>query len=276
MNNTFNFRRFGLLLRKTIYEKGLVLVGTFILVIVLILFAYSSLKTARQSSFAQSMGFVIGLFSVTVWVNILLNNFSKKSVSASYLTLPSSHFEKWLSVFVITIFIYLPFFLVFLKVIDTLFLNHYRELAISKFHYSTKQLETDLPYLTYNFIEKDNLNRMPFSIFLACFLGLGGVAVVGSLYFNQKSYIKSALVFLMLYVAFSLLGDLLFRFIIGEKTTTSGILNFTKAVVSTENKKEYPINATEPIKNLVKYFMIVFIPAALWLIGLVRFGDKEL
>ena len=276
MNNTFNFRRFGLLLRKTIYEKGLVLGGTFILVTVLIVFFYSSTSTNRQSSLPQSMGFAIGLFSVTAWINILLSNFSKKSVAASYLTLPCSHFEKWLSIFVITVFIYLPLFLVVFKVIDTLFLNHYRELAINKFHYSAKQLETDLPYLTYNFIEKDNLNRMTFSIFLSTFFGLGGVAIVGSLYFNQKSYIKTALVFLGLFVAFSFLGDFLFNFIIGEKTTTSGILNFTKAVISTENKKAYPINASEPIKNLVKYFTMIFIPAALWLIGLVRFGDKEL
>lgn len=276
MNNTFNFRRFGLLLRKTIYEKGLVLGGTLVLVTVLIVFAYSSVQTARQSSFAQNMGFVIGLFSVTVWVNILLNNFSKKSVAASYLTLPCSHFEKWLSVFVITVLVYLPLFLGVFKIIDTLFLDHYRELAISKFHYSAKQIEIDLPYLTYNFIDKTLINRMPFSIFLACFFGLGGIAVVGSLYFNQKSYIKSALVFLGLFVAFSFLGDLLFSFIIGEKTTTSGILNLTKAVVTTENKKAYPINATELIKNLIKYFMMIFIPAALWLIGLVRFGDKEL
>lgn len=276
MNNTFSFRRFGLLLRKTIYEKGLVLGGTFILVIVLILFGYSSLSNVRQSAYPQSIGFVIGLFSITIIVNILLNNFSKKSIAASYLTLPCSNFEKWLSIFVTAVLIYLPLFLVVLKVVDLLFLDYYRELAVTKFHYSAKQLEVDFPYLAYSFIEKDNLNRMTFSLFLSTFFGLGGVAVVGSLYFNQKSYIKSALVFLGLFVAFSFLGDLLFSFIIGEKTTTSGILNFTKAVVSTENKKVYPINATESIKNLVKYFMMIFIPAALWLIGLVRFGDKEL
>jgi hypothetical protein len=275
MNNTFNFRRFGLLLRKTIYEKGLVLGGTFILVTILIMFSYSSTSTNRQSSFSQSMGLVIGLFSVTVWVNILLNNFSKKSAAASYLSLPCSHFEKWLSVFVITIFMYLPLFLVVFKVIDTLFLNHFRDLAISKFHYSTKQLETDLPYLTYNFIEKDNLNRMPFSIFLACFFSLGGVAVIGSLYFNQKSYIKSALVFLGLAFTLSLALNMLFDTIIGEKTST-GIFSFTKAVITTENERLFTINASESIQQIGKYFIMIFIPAALWLIGLVRFSDKEL
>lgn len=275
MNNTFNFRRFGLLLRKTIYEKGLVLGGTFILVIVLITFSYSATNTNRQSSLPQSMGFVIGLFSVTVWVNILLNNFSKKSVAASYLTLPCSNFEKWLSIFVITVFIYLPLFLVVFKVIDTLFLNHYRELAISKFHYSAKQLDVDLPYLTYSFAEKDNLNRMPFWIFLSNFFGLGGVAVVGSLYFNQKSYIKSTLVFLGLAFALSLASNMLFRAIIGEEIST-GILSFSKVVITTENARRFTVDASEPIKNLVKYFTMIFIPAALWLIGLVRFSDKEI
>ena len=275
MNNTFNFRRFGLLLRKTIYEKGLVLGGTFILVTVLIVLSYSSTSQNRVSSLPQRMGFVIGLFSVTAWVNIFLSNFTKKSVAASYLTLPCSHFEKWLSVFVITAFIYLPFFLMVFKVVDLLFLNYYRELAVTKFYYSVKQLENDLPYLTYNFAEKDNLNRMPFSIFLACFFGLGGVAVVGSLYFNQKSYIKSALVFLGLAFTLSLALNMLFDTIIGEKTST-GILSFTKAVITTENERLFTINASESIQQIGKYFIMIFIPAALWLIGLVRFSDKEL
>lgn len=275
MNNFFNFRRLMLLLRKTIYEKGLVLGGTFILALVFILLIYSTQNAGRQSAFAQNMSFMIGVFSVTIWVNILLNNFSKKSITVSYLTLPCSHFEKWLSVVVITVFLYLPLFLGVLKVIDLLFVDSYREIAVAKFNYSAAQLEIDLPYIKYSF--DDNVNdRMPFSTFLACFFGFGGVSLLGSLYFNQKSYIKSALVFLGLFVAFSFFSDLIFSFIIGEKTTTSGVFNFTKAVVSTESKKAYPINATESIKNLVKYFMMIFIPAALWLIGLVRFSDKEL
>ncbi len=275
MNNTFNFRRFGLLLRKTIYEKGLVLGGTFILVIVLIVFSYSSTSTNRQSSLPQSMGFAIGLFSITVLVNILLNNFSKKSVAASYLTLPCSHFEKWLSIVFITFLVYLPLFLAVFKVIDLLFLNYYRELAITKLHYSAKQLEADLPYLKYTFVEKDNLNRIPFWMYLTNFFGLGGVAVVGSLYFNQKSYIKSALVFLGLLITLSLFANMLFGTIIGEKINTT-ILGFSKVIITTENARFFPVNASESIQQIVKYFMMIFIPAALWLIGLVRFGDKEL
>jgi hypothetical protein len=274
MNNTFNFRRFGLLLRKTIYEKGLFLGGIFVLVIVPILFVY---KQATQITTSQSLSFIIGLFSITIIVNILLNNFSKKSIAASYLTLPCSNFEKWLSISVFAFLLYLPLFLAVLKVIDILFLDYYRELAVTKFHYSAKQIEANFPHITYNFDEKDNSKLiMPFTKFMANFFGLGGVSVVGSLYFNQKSYLKSALIFLGLFVAFSFLGDLLFSFIIGEKVTVSGVFNFTEAVVSDENKKTYPINAAESIENLVKYFMMIFIPMALWLIGLVRFSDKEL
>lgn len=273
MNNTFNFRRFGLLLRKTIYEKGLVLGGIFVLSIVLIIFPYSSSGTLRQSAFAQSMGFTIVLFGVTIFVNTLLNNFSKKSAAASYLLLPSSHFEKWLVVFVSTFLIFLPIFLIILKVIDTLFIDYYRELAVTKYHYSAAQLETSLSYLTYTFEEKDNLSRMPFWFFLPTFFGLSGVAVVGSLYFNQKSYIKSALVFLGLAIVLSLSVSMLFGVVISEKTTFMG---FTRTLVSTKDERHYIIDATEPIQNLVKYFTMVFIPVALWLIGLVRFSDKEI
>lgn len=273
MNNTFNFRRFGLLLRKTIYEKGLVLGGIFVLAIVLIIFSYSSSGTLRQSAFAQSMGFMIGLFGVTIFVNILLNNFSKKSAAASYLSLPSSHFEKWLVVFVSTFLIFLPIFLIILKVIDTLFIDYYRELAVTKYHYSAAQLETSLTYLTYTFDEKDTLSRMPFWFFLPTFFGLSGISVVGSLYFNQKSYIRSALVFLGLAIILSLSVNMLFGAIIGEKTA---IMNFTKAFITTQKEKHYTVSASESVQSLIKYFMVIFIPAALWLIGLVRLSDKEI
>jgi hypothetical protein len=273
MNNTFNFRRFGLLLRKTIYEKGLFLGGIFVLVIVPILFVYN---LATQITTSQSLSFIIGLFSITIIVNILLNNFSKKSIAASYLTLPCSNFEKWLSISVFAFLLYLPLFLAVLKVIDILFLDYYRELAVTKFHYSAKQIEANFPHIKYNFDEKDNLNLiMPFTKFLANFFGLGGVSVVGSLYFNQKSYIKSALVFLGLAFTLSLALNMLFDTIIGEKTST-GIFSFTKAVITTENERLFTINASESIQQIGKYFMMIFIPMALWLIGLVRFSDKEL
>lgn len=273
MNNTFNFRRFGLLLRKTFHEKGLVLGGILVLSIALITFSYSSSSTLRQSAFAQSMGFTIGLFGVTIFVNILLNIFSKKSAAASYLSLPCSHFEKWLVVFVSTCLIFLPIFLILLKVIDTLFIDYYRELAVSKYHYSATQIETSLAYLAYTFEEKDNLSRMPFWFFLPAFFGLGGVAVVGSLYFNQKSYIKSALVFLGLAIVLVFSVSTLYGTVIGEKTA---MMSFTKAFITTQKEKHYTVNASESIQQIVKYFIMVFIPVVLWLIGLVRFSDKEI
>lgn len=274
MNNIFNFRRFGLLLRKTIYEKGLVLGGTLLLTSVIILFLYTVSTTARTSSFAHNIGFVAGILSSTAFVSLLLSNFSRKSAAVSFLTLPCSNFEKWLMIVALTFLIYLPLFLFIFKVIDTFYLDYYREIAVNKFHLTSKQLEEDLPYLTYNFDKQDN--SLSFTTFLACFTGFSGFTTLGSLYFNQKSYVKSALVFLGLFLVLSFLADTLFSLIIGEKVTTAGVFNFVKALVSTNEKKTFSINATESIKNLVQYFMMIFVPVILWLISLVRFSDKEI
>lgn len=222
MNNIFNFRRFGLLLRKTIYEKGLVLGGTLLLTLIIILFLYTVSTTARTSSFAHNIGFLAGILSSTAFVSLLLSNFSRKLAAVSFLTLPCSNFEKWLVIVVLTFLIYLPLFLFIFKVIDTFYLDYYREIAVNKFHLTPKQLEEDLPYLTYNFDKQDN--SLSFAAFLACFTGFSGFTTLGSLYFNQKSYVKSALVFLGLFLVLSFLADTLFSLIIGEKVTTAVFL----------------------------------------------------
>ena len=273
MNNTFDIRRFGFLIKKIIYEKGLILGGSFVLLVVLMLLIYGTSSAVKQSSLPQNACFGLGLISPTVFVSILLNHFSRKSSAVAYLTLPCSHFEKWLTIFMLTVFIYLPLFLLTFKLIDTVFLNHYREVAVTKFQYMNYQLESDLPYLKYTFQAVKGV--MPFSGFMACFFGLSGATVLGTLYFNQKSYIKTALVLVGFFIVFGFLANTLFGIIIGESTST-GIFTFDKALVTNESKRQFSVEAPEAIKNLVKYFLLVFIPAALWLIGLVRLRDREL
>ena len=271
MNNTFDIRRFGFLLRKTMYEKGLVLLGSYAILMVLILIFYSTESASKSSTTPQIFSFVFGAFSVAIFVNILLNNFSKKSSAASFLTLPCSNFEKWFSVFLIIVLVFLPLFLLTLKVIDTAFVNHFRDIAVKKLHFLPKQLENELPYISYSFKKINN----SFSSFLSIFFLFGGMSIIGSLYFNQKYLLKTVLVFIGFIVAFSFLSAIFYKIVIGEEVD---IVNFDYINVTVINGdlKRFSITVSDTVKNLIKYFMLIFMPLALWVISLVRFGDKEL
>lgn len=273
MNNIFNFRRFGLLLRKTIYEKGLVLGGTFVLLIAIMLFLYWQVKNINSSQVFQNLCLGVGLICPAFLVSFLLNNFSKKSNAASFLTLPCSHFEKWLSVFMIVVLIYLPLFLLTLKIIDTSFINHYREIAITKFHWDAKRIATSFPYIKYHF--EDTEGQFPIDVFLSLYLILGSISILGSLYFNQKSLIKTAIACLVFAMIFSFLGRVMFELILGEKVSVS-IFNLTKAIITNKDQTNFTISAQEPVKHFINSFMLIAIPFALWAISLVRFRDKEL
>ncbi len=272
MNNTFNLRRFGHLLNKTLYEKRLVLLGSFVLLIAFSVLVYATGSNARNSTSTQRIVLFFGLLIMpTVVVNILLDNFSKKSVAASFLTLPCSHFEKWLAVFVLTIFIYLPLFLVFFKIVDTVFVNHYRDLALTKWHFTSQQIEKDLPYFSFSLDEL----KSPLSYPLSNFFVLSAISMIGSLYFNQKAYIKTALIGIVLFVVLNLLANKGFELIIGEKVSMN-TTEFTGATVINKDFRSFIVGATEPVKSMFKYFLMFVVPAALWLIGLLRFREKEL
>lgn len=271
MNNTFDTHRFWALLKKTFYENRLVLLGTSVLLLALVISFYASVS--KNSSFAQNSSLIFGLLGATIYVNILLGNFSKKSSSASFLTLPSSNFEKWFSVFVIVFCVILPLFLLSLKLIDTIFIERAREIAATKSFYTTFQLNKDLPFIKLNF-EKNN-NHISFEGFLAAFGVFSGMSMIGTLYFNQKSYIKTALVILVLHTISSFGASALFGSIIGETASTNSI-NFTFGTIILANEAKFNVNASESIIFMVRSFMLVILPMALWLIGYVRLREREL
>ena len=272
MNNTFDLRRFGHLLNKTIYEKRLALLGSFVLLIALSILIYATGSNARNSTGIQRMVLFFGILVMpTVVVNILLDNFSKKSVAASFLTLPCSYFEKWLVVLVFTALVYLPLFILSFKILDVIFVNHYRDLAVTKWLWNTRQIENELPYFSLSFDKPES----PLAYLLSNFFMLSAVSMIGSLYFNQKSYIKTTLVGIAIFIIIHLLASKGMELIIGEKVSIKS-LEFTGATVTNEALRMFPVTATEPIKSLLNYFILLVLPATLWLIGLVRFREKEL
>src|SRR5579862_6757694 len=99
MNDTFNFKRFKFVFIKTIVERPTQIVGTFVLSFSVVLLIYFFLEALGNNfELAQLFSFSVGLIGGGCFLaSLVFNFFSDGASSASYLTLPASSLEKWLS-----------------------------------------------------------------------------------------------------------------------------------------------------------------------------------
>src|SRR5882762_2848221 len=111
MNNTFNLRRFWLLLKKTLLERPVQMFGFTGLILAVVLIMYVIIKSLGGFTAAQNISFIWGLPGGGFFLgSFVFNYFSSTANGSSYLTLPASHFEKWLCAVLITGVLYVGVF----------------------------------------------------------------------------------------------------------------------------------------------------------------------
>lgn len=192
MNNTFSPKRFGWLFKKTLFERPAQLAGLVALTLVAVLISYAVCRFIVSWEAAQDFSFIVGLAGGGSFLAaFVFNYFSSNSSGSSYLTLPASHFEKWLCGVLITGVIFTVLFLVFYRIIDITF--------VSIFH---KSLDPKGPFYRelYN-----SVHILPFDGFVASktymmYANFAAAMLVGSLYFNKAAFIKVALIICALFI----------------------------------------------------------------------------
>src|SRR2546430_5190710 len=126
MNNTFNIKRFGWLFKKTLLEKPVQTFGFTGLLLALALILYLVAKSLSGFIAAQNLTFIWGLTGGSFFLaSFVFGYFSSNASGSSYLTLPSSHFEKSLCGVLIAGVLYPLIFLIFYRVIDSSFVAMY-------------------------------------------------------------------------------------------------------------------------------------------------------
>lgn len=126
MNNTFNIKRFAWLFKKTILERPAQLLGMTCLTLVVVLLIYAILKSLAPRDVVQNGSFMIGLAGGGSFLaSFVFNYFSSNAAGSSYLTLPASHFEKWLCAVLISVVLFTIIFLVFYRITDAAFVASY-------------------------------------------------------------------------------------------------------------------------------------------------------
>ncbi len=207
-NSFFSFRRLYLLTRNDIllnYKKYLLtIVGAFIVGSIII---YLQMPTREYSNhfdiWNYTMTFMICLVGLGAFIGISFPAFSSKTSTMSYLLLPSSTLEKFLSQFLIRIVISTGlFFLIFW--IDAYFAREAATLVLQKYGNTFEIEPFDYSNLFYNLTgERYLFVRI---VITMTFISIGFFLYSIRIYFNRLALVKTAISL----VTFLSLGVLLF------------------------------------------------------------------
>jgi len=263
MNNTFNAKRFGRLLKKTLLERPAQLLGFTGLILVLVLIAYAITKTLVWYNAAQNLCFIWGLsVGGAFMASFVFAYFSSNASGSSYLTLPASNFEKWLCGVLIAGILYPIIFLVFFRAIDTMFVTLYHN-----------SLDPNNPHYKNAY---EAVYVFPFNGIIAwkvypMFFFLGGAMLSAPLFFNKVGFIKMALVICVLALGSFGLNWLMAEAFFGH-ITDAFLFNHVSIAVGRE---EATIQLPETTGKIFRYSICYVIPLILWLLTFIRLREKE-
>jgi hypothetical protein len=276
MNNTFELKRFNLVFKKLIFERSLMLYGSFILVALFTGYIYYATHEVYLDALSFQMNrmqaFAIGLsLGGIYWVSTGFNYFSNKEEGYNYLILPASYFEKWLSVMLL-LGVFMLFYCLFFRILDMLFINYLRQHLVDPF------ISTDKMYFLYSakplsFWNDNTEMSLPFPNFtFLTFFNITALMAIGSLYFNKMALIKTLFasigLYILLYYLSFIIGKILF-----QTPITSASFYFPRIVV---NKTEELLLLPQPMLFYYSVFFSFILPIIFWLIALIRLREKEI
>jgi hypothetical protein len=263
VNNTFSIKRFGLLLKKTFLEKPMQMIGFPGLILTLVLILYVLVKALSGFDMAQRISFFVGLAGGSFFLaSFVFGYFSSNASGSSFLSLPASHFEKWLCGILIAGIFYPIVFLIFYYGIDTGF--------VALYHNS---LDAASPFYKqdYESVYTFDLNGIIARNVYVLFFIYTGAMLLGSLYFNKVSIIKTAIalciICLVIYGANWIFASMLF----GNIDDAAPFIHVAIPVSNDVGFIELPAG----IAKLCKYAFLYVTPASFWLLSFTRLREKE-
>lgn len=262
-----SFKRLGLLLRKhwienyRIYLMGMGIIAGFTILIFLLVF-YT--EDGRIEEVFQMGYYSAGLFLCgTIFTSYIFNDFSQKPKGILFLTLPGSSLEKFLSLWLYAtigfVIVYsLIFYAVaipFVKVSQSY--NADELVRHSKFYNSRIQV--------LNFFQSE---KEFYYLFFPYFF-IQAVFLLGSVWFERFSFIKTAISGLLIVALFTFSNYAMGRVLIGEESVTAIPFHLLRHSYITAR---LPESIMSVIEFVAKYCVTPF----LWFITYLKVAEKEL
>lgn len=263
MNNTFNVTRFGKLLKKTLLERPMYTFGFTGLVLVIVLILYVVIKALSGFDMAQRITFFVGLTAGSFFLaSFIFGYFSSNASGSSFLTLPASHFEKWLCGILVAGIIYPLIFLTFYRIMDGSFVALYHNSLDTTDPFYKQQYES-----VYLF---DLAGIIARNVYIMFFIYTGAM-LVGSLYFNKTAVIKVVLTLCMLFIFIMGLNWLMAMSLFENVQDASPF----HGVAIRAGKETGSLELPAQISKIFTYAFIYFFPAIMWLLSYTRLREKE-
>lgn len=263
MNNTFNLQRFWWLFKKTLLERPAQTFGLTGLILALILMLYFISKSMIGFGAAQNISFLWGFAGGGCFLaSFIFGYFTSNASGSSYLTLPASHFEKWLCSILIAGVLYPLIFLLFYRIMDAGY--------VAVYHSS---LDPDSPLYkikyqaVYIFPFDGRFARKVYPVFFL----FAGVALIGSLYFNKASFIKAALCFCLVCFGLFAINWLIAKVMFGNIEAAFPFREVAIPVGKETGSVELPKN----MFAIGGYAIDYVIPITLWILSYIRLREKE-
>jgi hypothetical protein len=240
MNNTFDFNRFSLLVkRQWVENKKLFLMASFAL-FGLGIIAYSlstNWNNGQISEAIQVLFFMVGLFFVgTSFTNYIFKDFSDKNSTTHFLMTPSSHLEKLLSGCVYSFVVFPIVFAAIYFLIDYFFVGFansvHQDLVAKNLIHDNSWKENTL--WIEQLSEKSKSFLQPL---IGMWLMAQSATIIGTLMFTRWAYIKTAFISMAFIIALGFLTNYIFDFMIGrlDEQATAKTHNFYLLIKPTKD-----------------------------------------
>jgi hypothetical protein len=263
MNDIFSIQRFGWLMRKIFIERTAQVLGTIGLCLMVTFIIYGMALLLQGLEVAQTAAFEIGLAAGGPLVaSIVFSYFNNNANGASFLTLPASVLEKWLSGVLITGVLYFLLFLLVFRMIDLSFVAYHRHHLDPHLPYYKEQMEA-IHTLSYTETVASGTYML--------FFNFAGVVMLGALFFNKAAFVKTALIISSIAVGAFLLNLLMVSLLI-KNTQIAFPFSIVWIWVGKERAAlQFAPEEADKIKIIFRFIL----PAIFWGLSLVRLKEKE-
>lgn len=264
MNNTFDFNRFSLLVkRQWVENKKLFLMASFGVVGILAILNSLIMRwqSGTTSEIPRYVFFNLSLFlSGSIFANYVFKDISDKNSSTSFLLIPASHFEKFLTGVIYTFILFPIVFLLIHYAVDFGFVSIGNNIKDGLKMSGVKNLQL------YSFIYGNNDVKEELGKIIGFWLMIQAFVLMGAAQFEGRSYIKTA------FMGFALLFLLGFVFYLSDKFLVGDII---KEFQNKGYSRELLRPTKELLERIFKIILIYVLPTILLVTTYFKLKEKQ-
>ena len=274
MNNTFNIKRFGLVLKKDFQEKwkkyGIQFLTMFGITTVIFIFFFNDYPRDYSDSDNKELLLIASLLFLVfgvIYASTLMETMQEKTKRIAYLMIPASDFEKFFSRWLIVTVGYAIAFFIALWLADVI------RVAFWSYHFP----DSDTQFLDFSRLvnPKEKNNFRDYAFFSKAFFGycisfyalLQSLFILGATFWEKSSFIKTFSAIVIVVILFLYLNWLMIKIVHHDLDNFGWILDtvFPKKVGVAENVIILTVTC------ILNFFTLLF-----WAIAFFRFRESEI